>query len=273
MLSLDDLQKIIGHSKEKPAGPVAVAMTPARSESIWSKTPLTLPTVSLLMAFSVNPVITAVNMPLMLWNAYPIALRAFRVLRRESRLNVDFLDTLAISASLIQGSPMAGAIVTWLIKLGDWIRDLTAAGQRRAMSELLEFQTKTAWVMRDGVVTSIPAIDLVIGDEVVVYPGEMIPIDGEVLDGHAMIDQKTITGEGLPVMRGKGEPVFAATVIRDGQLTVRAIRVGTATTAGQIAQLVEFGADRRHPDAEPCREARRPARCCRRSALRSAPRR
>jgi Cu2+-exporting ATPase len=239
VLSLDDLQKIIGHSKEKPAGPVAVAMTPARSESIWSKTPLTLPTVSLLMAFSVNPVITAVNMPLMLWNAYPIALRAFRVLRRENRLNVDFLDTLAISASLIQGSPMAGAIVTWLIKLGDWIRDLTAAGQRRAMSELLEFQTKTAWVMRDGVVTSIPATDLVIGDEVVVYPGEMIPIDGEILDGHAMIDQKTITGEGLPVMRGKGEPVFAATVIRDGQLTVRAIRVGTATTAGQIAQLVE----------------------------------
>jgi heavy metal translocating P-type ATPase len=54
-----------------------------------------------------------------------------------------------------------------------------------------------------------------------------------------MIDQKSITGEGLPVMRGKGEPVFAATVIRDGQLTIRAIRVGTATTAGQIAGLVE----------------------------------
>jgi heavy metal translocating P-type ATPase len=74
---------------------------------------------------------------------------------------------------------------------------------------------------------------------VVVYPGDMISVDGEILDGHAMIDQKTITGEGLPVMRGKGEPVFAATVIRDGQLTIRAIRVGIATTAGQIAALVE----------------------------------
>jgi Cu2+-exporting ATPase len=79
----------------------------------------------------------------------------------------------------------------------------------------------------------------VAGDEVVVYPGEIIPVDGEIIDGHAMIDQKTITGEGLPVMRAKGEAVFAATVIRDGQLTARAIRVGSFTTAGQIARLVE----------------------------------
>ena len=121
--------------------------------------------------------------------------------RREGRLNVDFLDTLAIAASLMQGNPMAGAIVTWLIKLGDWIRDLTAAGSKRAISELLEFQIKTAWVMRDGVVTSIPATELAVGDAVVAYPGEIIPVDGEIIDGHAMIDQKTITGEGLPVMR------------------------------------------------------------------------
>jgi heavy metal translocating P-type ATPase len=240
VMSIADLQRLVG-SVDKSAVPARapVALTPAKSPSIWSNTPLTLPTVSLLMAFSANPIVVAINFPLMLWNAYPIALRAWRVWRRESRLNVDFLDTLAIAASLMQGNPMAGAIVTWLIKLGDWIRDLTAAGQRKAMSELLEFQTKTAWVIRNGVVASIPAADLAIGDHVVVYPGDMIPVDGEIIDGHAMIDQKTITGEGLPVMRDKGAAVFAATVIRDGQLTVRAIRVGTATTAGQIAALVE----------------------------------
>ena len=240
VMSMEDLQKLVDPAKQsavavKPPAP----LQPAEQVPLWRRTPLGLPTLSLLMAFSVNPIVTAINVPLMLWNGYPIALRAWRVIRREGRLNIDFLDTLAITASLMQGNPMAGAIVTWLIKLGDWIRDLTAAGQRKAMSELLEFQSKTAWVIREDVVTSIPAAELVVDDKVIVYPGEMIPVDGEILDGHAMIDQKTITGEGLPVMRAKGEPVFAATVIRDGQLTIRAIRVGTLTTAGQIARLVE----------------------------------
>jgi heavy metal translocating P-type ATPase len=239
VMSVDDLQKLVAPGKIAPAAHPPAPLQPTKPPSIWKSTPLGLPSLSLLLAFSANPIVRAINTPLMLWNGYPIALRAWRVWRREGRLNIDFLDALAITASLLHGNPMAGAIVTWLIKLGDWIRDLTAAGQRKAMSELLEFQTKTAWVLRDGVVTSISATQLAIGDEVVAYPGEMIPVDGEIIDGQAMIDQKTITGEGLPVMRSKGEPVFAATVIRDGQLTIRAIRVGTATTAGQIAQLVE----------------------------------
>src|SRR5262249_21982725 len=158
--------------------------------------------------------------------------------RRESRLNVDFLDTLAVTASLAQGNPMAGAIVTWLIKLGDWIRDLTAAGARRAIRGLLEFQVQTALVVRNGTIVSIPTAELAAGDDVMVYPGEIMPVDGDIVDGKALIDQKTITGEGLPVTRGRGEPVFAATVIREGQLTVRATRVGADTTAGQIVRLV-----------------------------------
>src|ERR1700761_2857406 len=203
------------------------------------QSPLGLPTLSLLMAFSANPVVMAANVPLMLWNAIPIAKRAWKVWSNESRLNIDVLDTLAITASMLQGNPMAGCIVTWLIKLGDWIRDLTAAGQKRAISELLEFQTKTAWLLVDGDVVSVPATELKANDLVVVYPGEMIPVDGEIIEGQATIDQKTITGEGLPVNRGVGETAFAATVIREGQITVRALRVGSATTAGQIVDLVE----------------------------------
>jgi Cu2+-exporting ATPase len=233
--SLADIKLLVATSKTASPGTNANAALPVVSK----KFPLALPTISLLMAFSANPAVVAVNLPLMLWNAIPIAKRAWKVWDTERRLNIDVLDTLAISASILQGVPMAGCIVTWLIKLGDWIRDLTAAGSRRAISELLEFQSKSAWVLRDGAVVSIAASELQAGDLVVVYPGEMISVDGEIIDGHATIDQKTITGEGLPVNKGVGEAAFAATVIRDGQITVRALRVGSETTAGQIVHLVE----------------------------------
>src|ERR1700761_8417650 len=219
----------------------AEAAAPEKQDAsvLSTRSPLALPTLSLMMAFSANPLVIGCNVPLMIWNAIPIAKRAWKVWSNESRLNIDVLDTLAITASMLQGNPMAGCIVTWLIKRGDWIRDLTAAGQKRAISELLEFQTKTAWLLRDGDVVQVPATELKADDLVVVYPGEMIPVDGEIIDGTATIDQKTITGEGLPVNRTVGEAAFAATVIREGQITVRALRVGSATTAGQIVQLVE----------------------------------
>jgi len=240
LMSLPELRQLMaltGEHDERTAEPRVGQLD--GSSSLLRRMPLALPTVSVALALSANPIVTAVNLPLMLWNAYPIALRAWRVWQRERRLNVDFLDTLAVVGSLLQGNPMAGAVVTWLIKLGDWIRDLTAAGSRRAIRELLEFQAKTAHVIRDGVVVSIPSCELAVGDQVVVYPGDMIPVDGEIIAGRALIDQKSITGEGLPVTRGTGEAAFAATVIRDGQLTICASRVGADTTAGQIVRLVE----------------------------------
>jgi Cu2+-exporting ATPase len=239
LMSLAELRQLVavtGGQEEGTADQTAGRLDRTQSPL---RLPLALPSLSVALALSANPIVRTINLPLMLWNAYPIALRAWRVWQREGRLNVDFLDTLAVIASLLQGNPMAGAVVTWLIKLGDWIRDLTAAGSRRAIRELLEFQDKTAYVIRDGAVVPIPSSELVVGDEVVVYPGGMIPIDGEILAGQALVDQKTITGEGLPVTRGAGEVAFAATVIRDGQLTIRATRVGADTTAGQIVRLVE----------------------------------
>ncbi len=223
-----------------PTG-VATAVGTARSVHGQPKQrwPLALPTVSLALAFSANPLALAVNVPLMLFNAYPIFNRAWTVWCREGRLNVDFLDTIAITASIFQGKMITGGVITWLIRLGDWIRDLTAAGSKRAVSQLLEFRAKVAWIVKDGTVVAISASSVVVGDMVVVYPGEMIPVDGEVVRGNGMIDQKTITGEGLPVSRSVGQAVFAATILREGQLTLRAIRVGNETTAGQIARLID----------------------------------
>ncbi len=217
---------------------VPVDAVPARQPSRW-RIPLALPTVSFVLSFFVGPIVISLNIPLMLWNARPIGRRAWRVLRHERRLNVDFLDALAISVSMFHGAFLTAAIIVWLVRLGDWIRDLTAAKSKRAVSELLEFQTKMAWVLRGGTIHAIPVALLAVGDTVVAHSGEMIPVDGEILTGHGMIDQKTITGESLPVARGPGEAVYAATGLREGCLTILAKRVGNETTAAQIVQLVE----------------------------------
>jgi Cu2+-exporting ATPase len=212
---------------------------PALPATVPPSMPLLWPSISLALAFSGNPFIRAANVPLMLWNSLGIFRRAWNVWKNESRLNVDFLDTLAILASLAQGLHVTGGIIVWLIRLGDWIRDLTAAGSRRAVSELLEFQAKTAWRVRDGEVKAVPVQDLVVDDTIIVYHGELIPVDGEVVLGHALLDQKMITGESLPVSRDGGDAVFAGSIVREGQLTIRALRIGSETMAGQIAQLVE----------------------------------
>jgi Cu2+-exporting ATPase len=203
------------------------------------KLPLVFPTASLILSFFAGPAAITVNVPLMLWNSRPIGSRAWRILSREKRLNVDFLDTLAISVSMLHGAFLTAAIIVWLVRLGDWIRDLTAAKSKRAVGELLEFQTKMAWILVDGTVQAIPASLIAVGDTVVAHSGEMILVDGEILTGHGTLDQKTITGESLPVARGPGEAVYAATGLREGYLTIRATRVGNDTTAAQIVHLVE----------------------------------
>ena len=143
LMTLDDLRLMIALAPAPIEAPAHPARELLAEEQPQRRLPLALPTVSLAMAISGNPLLLALNMPLMLWNGYPIALRAWRVWRRESRLNIDFLDTLAIAASLAHGNQVAGGLIIWLIKLGDWIRDLTAAGSKRAIGELLEFENKT----------------------------------------------------------------------------------------------------------------------------------
>jgi heavy metal translocating P-type ATPase len=218
--------------KGKPASGGEVIQT------LSGRYPLAGPTLSLVLAFA-SPVMAIVNIPLMVWNSIPIVKRAWRVLSKERRLNVDFLDVLAISVSIGQANYVTAGIVIWLIRLGDWIRDLTAARSKRAVAELLEFQTRTAWLLRGDAVVSIPTSQLAEGDRVLVHSGEMIPVDGEIIAGQASVDQKTITGESLPVTRGVGENVYAATILREGQITICANRVGQETAAAQIVRLID----------------------------------
>jgi heavy metal translocating P-type ATPase len=200
---------------------------------------LALPTTSLGLSLLGGPLGTAVALPLIGYNALPTVKRALTVLRHEHRLNVDFLDGLAIAVSTLQGNLFTSAFVTWLIHLGDFIRDLTTARSKRAMSDLLEYQKRKAWVLRGTKKTHVAVNEIVCGDTVIVYSGGMVPVDGEVVNGVAMIDQQSLTGESMPVEKRVGDKVYAATLVRDGKVYLRAERVGLDTTAAQIVKMVE----------------------------------
>ena len=200
---------------------------------------LALSTASLALTAARIPFLAMLSAPLVLVTALPIWQRAAAVLWRERRLNVDFLDSLAILVTFARTQLFTASFMIWMISLGDWIRSRTAAKSKRAIRDLLEFQTTLAWVVCNGEMRRVPATEVQAGDTVVVYPGEMIPVDGEVLRGEAAVDQKIVTGESLPVDRGQGAMVYASTVVREGKLVIRAVRVGQDTTAAQIVHMVE----------------------------------
>ncbi len=174
-----------------------------------------------------------------LYAASPSFVRALRVLCVERRLNVDALDSIAITLALGRGTSFTAALLAWLVGLGDAIRDRTAARSKRAIESLLNYESQRAWVLRNKTKIELPVREIVVGDTVIIYAGGLVPVDGKVIKGSATVDQKMITGESMPTLKQRGGVVYAGTTLHEGQLYVRATRVGPNTTAAQIVSIVE----------------------------------
>jgi P-type Cu+ transporter len=131
-----------------------------------------------------------------------------------------------------------GVILT-LILLGRLLEVRAKAGTGEAIRALLGLRARTARVIRDGAETEIPIEDVVVGDEVVIRPGEKIPVDAAVLSGSSAVDESMVTGEPMPVTKHAGDTVIGATINGTGSLRMRAAKVGTDTMLAQIIRLVQ----------------------------------
>jgi Cu+-exporting ATPase len=131
-----------------------------------------------------------------------------------------------------------GVILT-LILLGRLLEARAKAGTGEAIRALLGLQARTARVVRDGAETEIPVEDVAVGDEVVIRPGEKVPVDAEVLSGSSAVDESMVTGEPMPVTKRAGDTVIGATVNGTGSLRVRASKVGADTMLAQIIRMVQ----------------------------------
>ncbi|MDD4867491.1 MAG: manganese-exporting P-type ATPase CtpC, partial [Mycobacterium sp.] len=129
-----------------------------------------------------------------------------------------------------------------------YLQDLTLRRTRRAISELLRGSQDTAWIrLHDGSEIQVPTDTVQVGDEIVIHDHVAIPVDGEVVEGEAIVDQSAITGENLPVSIAAGASVHAGSVVVRGRLVVRAEAVGNQTTIGRIITRVEEARHDRAP--------------------------
>jgi Cu+-exporting ATPase len=131
------------------------------------------------------------------------------------------------------------ALIITLIYLGKYLEARAKGQTNEAIQKLMGLQARTAHVIRGGNELELPIEQVQVGDEVIVRPGEKIPVDGFVLAGHSSVDEAMITGESIPVEKGEGDALIGATINQRGLLRMQATRVGTDTTLAQIIRLVE----------------------------------
>lgn len=143
----------------------------------------------------------------------------------------------------------AGMIVT-LITVGKYLETRAKGKTSAAIEKLMKLAPKQASVLRNGIETIIPIEELVVGDEIIVRPGEQIPADGTICQGTTSIDESTITGESIPVEKQLGDTVTSATMNKTGSIHFLANRVGADMTINQIIKLVDEASASKAPIAK-----------------------
>ena len=142
------------------------------------------------------------------------------------------------------------AMILTLITVGKMLEARSKGRTTDALKSLMRLAPQTATVLRDGTEREIPVADVRVGDIFIIRPGGSIPVDGEVLEGASAVNEATLTGESLPVDKGAGDQVSAATVNQSGFLRCRATRVGQDTTLAQIIRMVSDAATTKAPIAK-----------------------
>ena len=131
------------------------------------------------------------------------------------------------------------AMLITFIRFGKWLEARAKGKASQALKTLLTLQADRALLLVDGKQEDVPASQLRVGDQVVVRPGEKIPVDGIVVEGYSAVDEAMVTGESLPVEKVPGAEVTGATINTSGRLVVEATRVGSETVLAQIVRMVE----------------------------------
>ncbi|HEX7318611.1 MAG TPA: heavy metal translocating P-type ATPase [Pyrinomonadaceae bacterium] len=196
-----------------------------------------------------------VTLPVLAWSGRQFFESAWNGLRNHNT-NMDTLVALGTGAAWVYSTVAVLApqlfpagttgmyfevavIVIALILLGQALELRAKSRSSAALKKLLELQAKTARVVRDGKEIDVPIEEVVVGDTVLVRPGEKVPVDGIILEGESAVDESIVTGESVPVDKRPGDGVIGSSVNKTGAFTFRATKVGADTALARIVQMVE----------------------------------
>ncbi|NLJ90845.1 MAG: heavy metal translocating P-type ATPase [Clostridiales bacterium] len=173
----------------------------------------------------------------------PIGIQAYQAIKVRV-ISIDLLVTIAVIGAFYIGEYEESAVVTFLFLFGAFLEQRTLNKTRLAIKELTEMVPETALKQMDnGDFEEVDIWDVDEGDILLVKTGARIPVDGTILVGQGNVNEASITGESLPVVKEVGKEVYAGTILENGTIQVRADRIGEDTTFGKIIELVEEAQD------------------------------
>lgn len=172
---------------------------------------------------------------------FPVFKLAVTNIIREFDLTAGVMASVAIIAALVVGEYSAMALVAFMMVIGEALEDFTRERADQALKELnrLVPEMVTIRMEGEGEDVEVPLESVGRGDNILVRPGERIPVDGAVVDGEASVDQSSITGESIPVDKAEGARVYAGTLVSSGALEIEVEAVGETTNLGKMIHLVE----------------------------------
>jgi Cu2+-exporting ATPase len=192
-----------------------------------------------------------------LYPVWPFLVSAWRAVR-NGVLNMSVLIILSVGTGYLfsvgatffysgQQFYEAAALLLVFILLGHWLEMRARAGASAAIRALLNLAPPKATVLRDGKEIEVATSEVVLGDIVVLKPGNKLPVDGEVTEGSSTIDESMLTGESMPVTKTVGDQVIGATINKSGTLRYRSTKVGADTALAQIVKLVQEAQNSKAP--------------------------
>ena len=176
------------------------------------------------------------------YTSIPTFREAREVLFKERRLGVDVLDAIVVVGCLGTMSIFPGAVLCWCLGFGRVLVKRTQDNSKKLLLNAFGKQPRYVWLFREGVEVQVAMDRLQQGDVIVVNTGEVVPVDGVVVEGMAMVDQHALTGESTPAEKGVGDRVFASTLMVAGKVFVSVEKSGSDTASAKISQILNDSA-------------------------------